>query len=158
MVSFKFAFTHSAWATRTIMDVLETLPVPVVDQPVRGSYQSPLEILAHLVEVEESFLAAVRGNDPPPAITDYALDRSRWRLNALESGWQDALLMTAARDTVYIPWLEQRLDRDDVLLQVLLHSQQHRSELALLASMEGAEIPHTDYILMRTGWIGPSAS
>lgn len=151
-------FAHSAWATMTSMDVAGEVPVAKRQEARNGAYQSIDGILTHLVDTERSFLAAVRGEPvPPDGGGDGTLEGACDAFAEVADGWAAWFATPAARDDghgVYIPWFEQEVPQGDVLMQVLLHTTQHRSDALLLASMEGVEVPPTDFVLWQLGYVG----
>ena len=140
-------FAHLDWADRRALDMLGAT-----------ADADALRRLAHVLAVEELWLARLEGRTPAhPAWPALDLDACRALADGNRARWEaylGALTPAAlAGDVAYVNSAGQpfRSRVEDVLLQVLLHGQYHRGQVALLVRAAGGEPPGTDYIAFVRG-------
>jgi len=143
-------FRHSAWATSALLDACIQAGPPKVSEASEGMYQPVEEILRHAVTVEHNYLRLL-GADRPEAHPK-TLDASG--LLALQAAIGEAYARflqgadAAALDrTVHISWFKADVSAGDALLQVLIHSAEHRADVAFALNRRGVKTPHMDYVV-----------
>ncbi|MGA7911766.1 MAG: DinB family protein [Candidatus Dormiibacterota bacterium] len=135
-------FRYNAWANAIVLGVGQDSADPGVH-----------DTLSHLVAVEAVYTLMIRGGAPAQGA-----DRTAYmsRPNAefvreaagLAVTYQKLLSEVSMDAPVTIPWFSFRPSVRQALLQVLTHSAQHRSQLAMQLEALGAVVPNFDYITM----------
>lgn len=149
-------FRHNAWANARVFDLAVGLDGSLVETEAPGTRDTVRGTLAHLVRVEDAYLAMTerRGREslgPPDAYMAHGLD---WFSNrSREIGAAYARLLEsnppAALDfDLDIPWFKFPVSAREGLRQILTHSAQHRSQVLSWLSAKGIQTPDLDYVLM----------
>lgn len=149
-------FRHNAWANARVFDLAVGLDSSLVDDAAPGTRDTVRGTLAHLVRVEDAYLAMTERRDraslgPQDAYMARGLD---WFSNRIrELGAAYALLLesdppVALEFDLAIPWFKFPVSAREGLRQVLTHSAQHRSQVLSWLSAKGIQTPDLDYVLM----------
>ena len=143
---------HLDWADRRALEVLRATPEP-----------DAVRRFAHVLAAERVWLTRLRGEPPDtPVWPDLTLDECARLADENRAGYAayvSALTpVELAREVAYTTSAGQALRSrvDDILLQVALHGQYHRGQLALLVRAAGGTPAPTDYIVFVRG--APAAS
>lgn len=148
-------YAHAGWANRKLFDTAAQLTDAQLTLASVNS-GSIFDILAHLTDVQRSWLARAQQIAPPPPIDRAACAT----LVALREAWE--AVDTANR--MYVAGLSaddlaeivrytnpqgepQAYPRWQILLHQALHAAQHRGEAALLLTQLGASTGWLDYLI-----------
>lgn len=140
---------HLEWAdTRA----LESLRGATADVP------KALEIYAHVLGAEHTWLARIAGRAPRHAVWP-ALDLAQCETLARENAAELRAFAATASDASLARVVSYRNSAgqefestvEDMMLQLLLHGSYHRGQIALLLREAGAEPSPTDYIAFVRG-------
>jgi uncharacterized damage-inducible protein DinB len=135
-------FRYNAWANAIVLGVAQES----VDSGVHDT-------LSHLVAIEAVFVLMIRGGAPAGG-SDRAAYLARPNgefvrdAAALAVRYQKLLTEVVMDAPVTIPWFSFRPSVRQALLQVLTHSAQHRSQLAMQLEALGGVVPNFDYLTM----------
>lgn len=148
-------YAYNTWANAQVFDVCRGVDQAQLDAGAPGTFGSISGTLAHMVGVEEVYLLMLRGEFD-------ALQRSRdeasgwkleqWAERAARLGQEYRELLASADAAFYdqplnVPWFDFALTKHDGLLQVLVHSAQHRAQVFSVLGERGVEVPDQDYVL-----------
>lgn len=147
---------YNAWANQRVFDACAAIAPDQLSEEARGTYGSVKETLAHLVEVEDIYLLMVRGDDLTKVTKDenYMSHDAAWfanRSRELGDGYRQMLDANDddwLEETFVVPWFGFPITRRDGLLQVWMHSAQHRAQVLSALGSHGIEVPDVDYIYM----------
>lgn len=121
-----------------------------------GITMSPDQFFAHLVLVDWAFLGIASGRQTGPRPGDEGTVASLApQLAEIDAGWEafladaDAATMSSLK---LVPWFGKELSVEDIALQCLLHSHQHRTDLRWALYHYGNQTPDTDYIIHVLGY------
>jgi uncharacterized damage-inducible protein DinB len=144
-------FRYNAWANAIVLETAE----PSADRAVH-------ETLSHLVGVEAVYTLMIRGEAPGEA-SDRVAYMARPNVDFVREAarlaveYQRLLTKVNMEEPVAIPWFPFRPNTRQALLQVLTHSAQHRSQLAMQLEALGVVVPNFDYITMVGKELSPPA-
>jgi uncharacterized damage-inducible protein DinB len=144
-------FKYNLWANLRLLDVCAQLSDAQLDATTKGIYGSVRETLMHMLAAEEGYTRSLTGKIPTPALKEFTtfpgFDEMRRR--AKESG--EALIMFA--EQAEPGELSQILHLDGgtydaaviiVVIQVINHAIDHRSQISTLLSQQDIEPPDLD--------------
>ena len=140
-------FAHQAWADALLLSAIRT------NEALRENIELK-KILHHTLIVQTFFLSLLEGRTPdmqafsrePGAFDELlaAFRASHESQNAYVGSIQDSDL----KKQVEMPRMPGTFrDAGDVMMQVVMHSQGHRAQVAKLFHTLGGKAPTTDYIL-----------
>jgi uncharacterized damage-inducible protein DinB len=142
-------FRYSAWATRRFVGVMRGPEGARLLEPVEGIYGSVLQTLRHLLQVEDGYLELM-GVRPRVLPREPDIGTCTDLIDVISDSYVAFARQLAESDlarTFNIPWFERDSCVGDGLLQVLMHSTEHRADLASALTRLGANTPPIDYIL-----------
>ena len=147
---------YNTWANQRVFDACAAIATEQLSEEAKGTYGTVGETLAHMVEVEEIYLLMLRGDDVSQVTNDdsHMTHDSAWfasRSRELGDGYRETLEEKDEAwlgETFIVPWFGFPLTRRDGLLQVWLHSAQHRAQVLSALGSHGIEVPDVDYIYM----------
>jgi uncharacterized damage-inducible protein DinB len=141
-------FRHLRWADEEVLTALRSAP----------PHASALELFAHVVGAEETWLARLEQRAPrAPVWPDLSLDeaaRLATTVHASLAEWleraDDAALEA---EMAYTNSAGQRFTTRalDIVMHVMLHGAYHRGQIALLIRQAGAVPAPTDYVAFVRG-------
>lgn len=136
---------YNRWANARTCRACVTLTGAIRGEGVTRSLS---DLLRHVTGVEHNYLALVRGTELPGAppgdlreLRDLSAQVAEGYLDFLRRA-DDATLAK----TVHIPWLELDLTVARALLQVVVHSIEHRADIATLLTQQNAAAPALDFV------------
>ena len=146
----------NAWANRKVLARAARLPEAELRRPASLSYPSPLATLVHILDAQWYWREAAESGRVPLATlvpADFP------NLKALRARWQeeDHLLLGFVRGmpdgrvskSVTYTWPRARPRRkrlSDIIMHIVTHATQHRSELALFLTQHGQSPGSMDFI------------
>jgi len=141
-------YEYNAWANERVMQVAEQVSSEQLAGPVEGMYGSILDTAAHLLGVEENFLLLMSGGETKrPDKPD--IPTIRQRLAASGAGF-DRFIANLKGDELArrftVPWFKRQFTIEDGLVQVCIHSTEHRADLCAALTRAGLKTPPIDYI------------
>ena len=144
-------FAHHLWATRALVDRLESLSGAELDTAIPGTYGGMLVTLTHLVDADGRYLQRLEDPTPPPyEERDGApLAELRRDLDEHERRWGDALnRLEAGTLHARIAGRDDYPDTDDaevlLLLQAIHHGNDHRTQICSTLGALALEVPDLD--------------
>jgi uncharacterized damage-inducible protein DinB len=135
-------FRYNAWANAIVLGAAQDSTDPGVH-----------DTLSHLVAVEAVYTLMIRGGAPAGG-TDRAAYMARPNAEFVREAadlavrYQKLLTEVNMDAPLTIPWFSFRPSARQAFLQVLTHSAQHRSQLAMQLEALGQAVPNFDYITM----------
>src|SRR5262249_48743265 len=137
-------FAHSAWATGVLVDHCLELGEPALRATAPGTYGEAYATLAHVVDVDGSYLTwltgapevKVDGSASPDALRRCA---ERWRAGGRayrEAAPDHARLVRAGAGREVPAWL--------LTLQAVHHANHHRANVGTVLGANGLPVPETD--------------
>ena len=142
-------FDHLRWADDLALGALRA---------AHGQPPQALQLYAHVLGAEETWLARLEGRAPALAVwPDLDLEQCAAWAGRLHAGLDARLAALAPADLdVVVAYVNSagtpfRSTVRDILLQVALHGQYHRGQVALLLRASGFEPAPTDYIAWARG-------
>jgi uncharacterized damage-inducible protein DinB len=148
---------YNTWSNRCVFDLCGTVAPALLRETDQGSIGSIEMTLKHLVGVEESYLAMLRGEDLSrrfgPREAYEAQDLAWFRGRAAELG-EGFLALLSERNEAWldgpmqVPWFDFAMTTRDGLLQALTHSAQHRGQVLSVLGAQGVSVPDVDYVFM----------
>jgi uncharacterized damage-inducible protein DinB len=147
------AYNHAA--NSRLLDLAATLDDARLDTPIEGGYDTIRETFAHLVRVEKRWRTIAQTGAPPPTrialpqpVTIGVLRAFADQEAAAVRSWLDgrseedlaarAVIIWSGDTARYAPW--------HALVQLCMHSLQHRSELAVALTRLGLDPGDLDFI------------
>ncbi|MGA3212055.1 MAG: DinB family protein [Terriglobales bacterium] len=141
-------FAHDDWANH---EVLLSIKNAGGNSPAR-------RLLAHLIGAERLWLSRLQRDGKEVLVwPELAVAECETQLWELKSAWHDYLSTAGHSEAEVITYINSKGERwqntvADILLHVVMHSQYHRGQIALVLRESGAEPAYTDYIqAVRTG-------
>jgi uncharacterized damage-inducible protein DinB len=144
-------FDHHLWATRRLIEHLESLAPERLDAEIPGTYGSIAATLTHLVDADGRYLRRMRTPTLPPSedrpaaplaelrsdLDDHA---ARWReiLDELDTGDLHAAIL--GRDD----YPDTHDAEGMLLLQAVHHGNDHRTQVCSTLGALGLEVPDLD--------------
>jgi len=149
-------FRHNAWANARVFDLVVGLDPRLVEAEAPGTRDTVRGTLAHLVRVEDAYLAmtARRPRESIGSHDDYMAHDLGWfsaRIREVGAAYLRLLEASSAEGLEFdleIPWFKFPVSAREGLRQTLSHSAQHRSQVLSWLSASGTETPDLDYVLM----------
>jgi uncharacterized damage-inducible protein DinB len=143
MNAFPGLFRHLAWADASLLTAVVAHPESLADERVQ-------KLLRHILRVERVFYARFTGADAD-AVRDipaeFAPVVALFRTAHTDLlGYVDRLTEAEAARTFPLPALEIHPTVAEGLVQVALHSQNHRGQCLLRLRENGAAPPNLDFI------------
>jgi uncharacterized damage-inducible protein DinB len=148
-------FAYNAATNAKLLDLAATLSDAELDAPTNYAHGSIRATLAHLLRVEWSWRTAAETHRPPAAPPTISETSSTGELQAFARDEATAIaawLRTQTDDTLATPFSSGYGDQTyeiipwQALSQILFHSMQHRSELALWLTEKGHSPGEIDFI------------
>lgn len=141
-------YRYNAWANCRIIDACASLPVPGLAAEMPAMYGSVLETLGHLIGVEYAYLRLIEGQ--PTERREYeTVDLARGTCLPTDAAYV-RLIGELTEDDLARPFHMPGLGRDltvrQALIQVALHSTEHRADLAAAVTRLGGTPPPLDYV------------
>lgn len=144
---FQSLFAHMAWADATILKAVDGEEGAFADEEVR-------KWLLHIVTVERFFLTLLQGRAFDWEREKVGPDTMAGMQRLFQEAHADGAAYTARLDeaelarTVEFPKMKEfQPPVRDALMQVAMHSEHHRAQVAMRLRALGAKPPMTDYIL-----------
>lgn len=146
---------HNERANRLVFAACLELGAETLDAPTPGTSGTLALTLRHLVGVEEIYLAMMQEVAPEEAggsLEEYMAHDLEWfacRAGEIAHGYRELLGSVDAAwldGPLHIPWFDFPLIRADGLLQVAMHSEQHRAQLLSVRGVRGLPDVHVDYV------------
>jgi len=149
-------FRHNAWANARVFDLVLELDRSLVEGAAPGTRDTVRGTLAHLVRVEDAYLAMTERRDrqslgSPDAYMAQELEAFSIRIREVGAAYVELLEKRSAEALDFeldIPWFKFPVSAREGLRQVLTHSAQHRSQVLSWLSAKGTPTPDLDYVLM----------
>lgn len=149
-------FDYNRWATSKVLNLVQELPDSTLDEATKHSHNTIRELLFHMVRAEWIWRNLVEFGEigmPLPQLHDFhslALIISLWEiendnieifLDAQDDQSLDEIV------TIKNPRVgEEHLSRAQMLMHLLLHSMQHRTEVAAILTARGHSPGDIDFI------------
>jgi uncharacterized damage-inducible protein DinB len=139
-------FEHHLWATETLIDHLDAIPLERLDDAVPGTYGSMLETLTHLLEADDRYLRRLRDPDPvrKPDRGTVPLEQLRDEVREHRERWGQALddleagtLSAAVRNAQDYPDTDPA--ESMLLIQAIHHGNDHRTQIC--STLGALELP-----------------
>jgi uncharacterized damage-inducible protein DinB len=149
-------YHHNAWANRRVFAIARAQHATLLAEAAQGTTGSIEATLKHLVGVEAVYFAMIQGQDlrtleQRDAFYAHDLDWFRTAVDTLGERYQELLAHIDAgtlERALVVPWLKARLTVHDGLMQVLVHSAQHRAQVFSALGARGYPVPDLDYVEM----------
>ena len=141
-------YRYNAWANCRIVDACAALPVEGLAAAMPDMYGSVLETLGHLISVEYNYLRLIKGQ-PMERRSLPTVDVAREACLATDAAYVrlvGALTVADLARTFDMPGLQRHLTVRQALIQVALHSTEHRADLAAAVTRLGGTPPPLDYV------------
>lgn len=140
-------FRHNLWANLCLLNTCAGLSDETLDASAPGTFGKARDTLYHLVEAEESYLRRLAQAQPEQAGSpdDAVPTIAELRERARRSG--KGLIEVAERfqpgGTFHSAWDGEAHELPSVvlLIQVLYHATEHRSQVETILSQQGVEMP-----------------
>lgn len=147
-------FRYDLWANAKAFEAAARVPP---DARGEGVTRSAFELLSHLVGTEEGYLNLVRGTLEATLeewraffrSLDGDLARLRARSRDVSGAYLEYLEKADEAELARrfaIPWLEIEVSAREALVQVAVHSIEHRADLSTVLTRHGAEAPNLDLV------------
>jgi uncharacterized damage-inducible protein DinB len=141
-------FKHNLWANLRLLDACAQLSDVQLEATMNGTFGSARQTLMHLLAVEEGFARLCTGTAPVPPLKERdtfpGFDELRRR--AEQSG--NRLIAFAEQvdisQSLLLAGRGHKTPVMVVLLQVISHAMDHRSQIATLLSQQGITPPDLD--------------
>jgi uncharacterized damage-inducible protein DinB len=145
---FSNAFRYNAWANARLGEVCQQLTPEQLNAPIEGMYGSTLATLEHLATVECAYfqlmgIGEVRGR--PTGLETVLAELAR--VGATYAAFAEALDEAGMARRFLVPWFEREFSVQDGLFQVLIHSTEHRADIASALTRFGLKTPPIDYVI-----------
>jgi len=140
-------FRHHLWSNLHIIDACLALSDEQIDHQIPGTYGSIRATLRHLVNAEEAYLYRLSGfravDNPPKADSGLPIDdiKSRMQLSG-EMLLDVALSISGTRLIQFGQGADiEQIPATSVLLQVIHHATEHRTQIGTIMGQLGVEPP-----------------
>jgi len=139
-------FRHNRWANERILEACRDLTDAQRATAVQGTYGELGYTLIHIVRAESWYLKLLTGWEPPvrweipgpwPGI-DVLIERSRF------TGYRLSELADQLDPTAVLDVNEDKVPTSVVLVQIINHATEHRSQAATILTQLGIEPPALD--------------
>jgi uncharacterized damage-inducible protein DinB len=136
-------FEHGAWSTARLLDVCEPLPDEQLDATGDGAFGSIRATLTHLVATEQRYLRRMGLPEHPDPVEEGAFPGfETLRRAAAGNGRALAAMAEQATPELVLPGSAElgfeRATATVLLVQVLNHSTEHRTQIVSTLSLLGA--------------------
>lgn len=146
-----FQFTN--WANDRVIDGARQLTDVQLHMPIRSGFFSPLALLVHMMAAERLWLSRWQGASPKALITDDLVPT----LDALVTTWEpiraDVLAFVAgigdAQNEISYhttKGVECRGILWELIMHLVNHGTEHRSQVALALAMQGIDVGNLDLV------------
>jgi uncharacterized damage-inducible protein DinB len=137
-------FAYSAWATGVLLDHCHVLGEPALRATAPGTYGPALDTLAHVIDVDGSYLSWLTGVPEVPVNARMDRDALRRRAASWRDGWAAHLdgapdherLVRAGAGREVPAWL--------LTLQAVHHANDHRAHTGTVLGANGLPVPEMD--------------
>lgn len=143
-------FKYNLWANQRLLDACAHLSDPQLDATTKGVFGSVRETLMHLFTAEEGYSRHFNftGPAPTPRLADFThfpgFDELQQRA---ERSGKELIAIAEQGDLGHILHLDGGTYDASVmvvLIQAVNHAIDHRSQIAMLLSQQGIELPDLD--------------
>lgn len=169
MNTLKESFRYNRWADQRVFKVCDRADAALLVVDAGGTNGTVLSTLGHLCSTAEGFaalIAAASGRSGGPGqVPGFLVTTSGLAEGYFEHdlGWYaeramflDAFFFDLVDDLdgaileqpVEIPWFGFAIAAQQILMQVLVHSAHHRSQVFSALGAQGVKVPDLDYIVM----------
>jgi uncharacterized damage-inducible protein DinB len=141
-------FRYNAWANCRVLDACAALPVSALGAAQPAMYGTVLTTVAHIIGVEVNYLRLIEGEETARQQFE-ALDAARERCLATDDAYVrlvEGLTDADLGRTFHMPGLGRDLTVRQALIQVALHSTEHRADVAAAITRLGGTPPPLDYV------------
>lgn len=149
---------YTRWANERVITGLRQLPAGQLTAPIREGWLSPLEVLRHMVAAERVWLSRLQGHSPDRLLTRDDLPTLDDVIAAGESlDAETRAFIRAVDDPARIvtyrttKGVEHQQAIWELLLHLINHHTEHRSQLALVLAMHGIDVGNLDLIAYLRG-------
>lgn len=144
---------YADWANDIVLAGLRQLDPNELHTPIRPGYLGPLAVLVHIMAAEHIWLSRWKGESPVRLFTANdlpSLDSLQGTWQTLRSEMRDFLTGVGNTDQVVIYRTTRGDEHRDPLwllvLHVVNHGTEHRSQLALFLAARGIDLGNLDLI------------
>lgn len=141
-------FRYHIWATRELLAVCRGLSEEQLGATAVGAYGSIIDTMRHIISPEAGSVARLTGVQSSwdhNALDAPDLDELSRRIDELEDSWNRFLSTPFdAERTFAIPWhdgIERNVPAGVLLIDVLHHAIEHRSQVCTILTAIGVETP-----------------
>ena len=141
-------YRYNAWANGRILAACSALPVEGLAAEMPEMYGSVLATLGHLIGVEYNYLRLIEGR-PTDRRQLATVDDARETCQVTDPAYIQLVAGLTEADlarTFHMPGLGRDLTVRQALIQVALHSTEHRADLAAAVTRLGGTPPPLDYV------------
>jgi uncharacterized damage-inducible protein DinB len=137
---------YQAWADAEIFRLVEATPAAQSDEQI-------VKLLNHVEGVYRFFVLSIQGEPPTPEelMKERTLDElhaSMQKIHKLADGYLPKVRESRLNDPVEVPWFKDfQPTCQEVLVQAVMHSQNHRGQLLTHLRTLGATTKPLDYIV-----------
>lgn len=140
---------YNLWANLCMLDACAQLTdAQLTDATAKGVYGSVRDTLVHILSSEQDYVRDLTGNSPTPRLDELTHFPGFDELRRY-ARWSAEELITAIEQKDLLEVLD--LDRGTykapgiiLLIQVVSHGADHRSQIATVLSLQGIQIPRLD--------------
>lgn len=144
---------YTRWANQRVIAGLRQLPAGQLTAPIREGWLSPLEVLRHMVAAERVWLSRWLGHSPDRLPTRDDLPGLEDVIAAGESLRAETLAFIRSDDNFdrivtyrTTAGVEHRAPLWQLILHLINHHTEHRSQVALVLAMHGIDVGNLDLI------------
>lgn len=153
---FQTLFSYNRWANSKVLELVWDLPESVLDKAAEHSHNSLRVLLFHMVRAEwiwRNLVEFAEIVNPLPQLRDF--DSLEHIISLWEKENDNIGLLLDAQDDQSLTEIvniknprggEEQLSRGQMLMHLLLHSMQHRSEAAAVLTTHGLSPGDIDFI------------
>lgn len=158
---------YNRWANLRLIDACLSLPVEMLELSAPGIYGSIYETLAHIVRSEASYCRRITGErlEPPfdwkasPPLTEIRGFAEKVGAALVDAAGQLSITDSLPRTWDDPEWagFPPRFRVVGLLIQVVDHGIEHRTNVTTLLAQQGIETPGLDgweYMLANPDWLG----
>ena len=139
---------HNKWANQKTFDACSNInPDKLIDES--HGYNSVIEILNHLVQVEHSFFELAHGRQPQK-IQSKELNELRPECSKIDRAYLEYIKALKPGEVVtrcfLVPWFGFEISVLEGILQPMTHSHKHRADVSMLLPLLGGDGIEMDFI------------